>query len=103
MPMTHAEGETSAEILAAAQVARLTVSKAQLARLHRARAIAMPMVISRGSGGTVSVYPRGTAEQVVRLSRLAARERRLPERAWLSWWLYGGQLSEAAREVMVRV
>src|SRR5437870_805184 len=89
--------ETKAEILAALAEVGSSLSESQLARLHRAGAISPPTVRSMGQGrGRRSLYPPGTTAQVIRLAQLAARERRLPERAWLCWWLDGGAMSDAA-------
>lgn len=89
--------ETKGEILAALAEVGSSLSDSQLARLHRAGAISPPTLRSLGRGrGRQSLYPPGTTVQVIRLAQLASRERRLPERAWLCWWLYGGAISDAA-------
>lgn len=98
-----ARTETKDEILAAAITAGVPLTAPQLARLHRAGAIAKPEVRSLGRGkGRSSVYPAGTAAQVLRLSDLREQERRLPERAWLAWWLGGGRMSDAVRGYLTR-
>lgn len=99
----EAKPETKRDILAAAVAAGLRLTAPQLARLHRAGAIAKPETISLGRGkGRSSVYPAGTATQVFRLVELSGQERRLPERAWLAWWLDGGRISDAARAYLNR-
>lgn len=93
--------ETKEEVIAALVDAGFPLNPAQLARLHRARAIRLVASPGLGQGkGRQSLYASGTIQQAIRLAALASRERRLPERAWLSWWLYGGPISGAAAEFL---
>jgi hypothetical protein len=89
--------ETKEEILAALTNAGISMSGPQLARLHRAGAIELAGVRGLGRGrGRESLYRAGATAQAMRLASLAPRERRLPQRAWLDWWLFGGPMSAAA-------
>lgn len=93
--------ETKEEILAALADAGFPLNPTQLARLHRARAIRLVATPGLGQGrGRESLYASGTTEQAIRLAALASRERRIPERAWLAWWLHGGPMSGAAVEFL---
>jgi hypothetical protein len=63
------------------------VSRAQLARWHRAGLLPQPRQRSLGKGhGTQSIYPPGTGTQLLALCALRARERRLRYIAWGLWW-----------------
>ena len=97
----EARRESKQEVLEAVAAAGYPLSAPQLARLHRAGVIDEPEGRSLGrKRGRVSLYPGGTASKVIRAAALADVERRLPERAWLIWWLDGGAMSRAARQFM---
>jgi hypothetical protein len=96
--MSKPVSESLPTVLAAVEAAGYVVSKPQLWRLVSAGIIGEPNVESLGRGrGKDSHYPPGTIERVIRALGLAEEERRLPERAWLIWWLDGGEMSAAAR------
>ena len=95
---TEPNWEPLPNVLASVETAGFTMSKSQLWRLSSAGIVGEPKVESRGrSLGKESHYPPGTAERTIRALSLADVERRLPERAWLIWWLDGGEMSPGAR------
>lgn len=98
MPATEPNWEPLPNVIASVETAGYTMSKSQLWRLTSAGIVGEPKVESRGrSLGKESHYPPGTAERTIRALSLADVERRLPERAWLIWWLDGGEMSTGAR------
>src|SRR6266487_1703336 len=100
----HEGGETRGQLLAAATAAGLAVSQAQLSRWHRAGLLPRPQVRSLGRGrGTVSLYPPGSGQRLVRVAQLHQRERRLTSVAWRLWWDDGGPVPVPARELLVQV
>lgn len=97
-------GETREQLLATATAAGLMVGPAQLSRWHRAGLLPRPQVRSLGRGkGTVSVYPPGTGQRLVRVAQLHQRERRLTHVAWRLWWDDGGPLPTLVRELLAQV
>jgi len=100
----HEGGETREQLLAAASAAGLAVSHAQLARWHRVGLLPRPQVRSLGRGrGTVSLYPPGSGQRLVRVAQLHQRERRLTSVAWRLWWDDGGPAPAPARELLAQV
>lgn len=98
---TEKQPESKQDVLAAVEAAGYSLTAPQLARMHRAGVIDKPLVRSLGrKRGRVSLYPQGTSGIVVRAASLASVERRLPQRAWLTWWFDGGPMSRAARRFM---
>jgi hypothetical protein len=79
--------DTTQDLLAAAQAAGCAVSWRQTKEWHRAGLIPKPRTLPRQRGsGTVSVYPAGTAQQVVAVCQFRQRERPFPIIAWRLWW-----------------
>src|SRR6266511_2593822 len=100
----HEGGKTREQLLAAATAAGLAVSQAQLARWHRAGLLPRPQVRPLGRGrGTVSLYPPGSGQRLVRVAQLHQRERRLTSVAWRLWWGDGGPVPVPARELLAQV
>jgi hypothetical protein len=80
-------GVTADDLLTAARARSFDVSRPQLTRWHRAGLLGRPEQRSLGRGrGTETVYPEGSAEQLVRLCELHQRHRRLDHVVWLLYW-----------------
>ena len=78
--------ESTEQVLKAAVGAGCPTSHDQLVRLHRFGIIPRPRQHSLGRGkGTVTLYPAGTAELVIRAAQLKGRFD-LEEVAWTMWW-----------------
>ncbi len=81
------DGETADELITRMQAHDFTVTKPELARWHRAGLLSRPERRSLGRGrGMVSVYPPGTADQLLALCMFHRSEKRLPYVAWRLWW-----------------
>jgi hypothetical protein len=90
--------EGGREVLAAVRAAGFTLTPAQLARRHRAGLIAEPEVRHLGYGrGTISLYPPGTAERLIRILELGGRGESFEDVGWRVWWRDGGELSPLVR------
>lgn len=64
-----------------------SVTKRQLVRWHQGGLLPRPMQRSMGRGkGTRTVYPPGTAEQLVALCQIQARTRSRDRVGFLLWW-----------------
>lgn len=93
--------ETSEELIAAALQAGFKVSHSQLVRWHVAGALPRPTQVSLGKPlGSVTLYPTGTALQLMRLGQLHAREKRLPYVTWALWWEGYPVSTETARQFL---
>jgi hypothetical protein len=82
-------GETNDMLIEAAAEAGFVVSKRQLAEWHRAGLLPTPRRVPRvgTSPGMRSVYPPGTADQLLALCRCRERyPHRRDELAWSLWW-----------------
>lgn len=85
--MPEIPDQTRDEVLAVAAEAGFAISSDQLARWHRGGLLPRPRQVSRGRGrGTVTIYPRGTAEQVVALCEITANHRSLARAGFQLWW-----------------
>jgi hypothetical protein len=81
------DGDTADELITRMQVLGFTVTRAELARWHRAGLLPRPERHSLGRGrGMVSVYPAGTADQLHALCLFHQSEKRLHYVAWRLWW-----------------
>lgn len=79
--------ESQKYLIAVAQKAGFLVSARQLARWHREGLLPRPKQESLGRGrGTRSVYPDGTADQLIALCEFKKSGRRLDYLAWHLWW-----------------
>lgn len=94
-------------MIAAASAAGATVTKAQLARAHRAGLLPRPTQQPLGYGrGTRSVYPEHSVTQLLRLCELKHQRRKFRDLGWMLWWdgfdvapeLLRGTLVEVARQ-----
>jgi hypothetical protein len=80
-------GETTDVLIACMNAHDFMVTKSELARWHRAGLLPRPQRYSLGRGrGMVSVYPTGTADQLLVLCLIHRSEKRLPYVAWRLWW-----------------
>ncbi len=86
--------EPALAVLHRAREAGFKVSAAQLARWHRSGLVPSPRQHSLGRGkGTQSLYPAGTASQVVALCQMHRTTRSLNDVGWFLWW-YGFSVAE---------
>jgi hypothetical protein len=93
------ERESGREVLATVRAAGFTLTPAQLARRHRAGLIAEPEVRHLGYGrGTISLYPGGTAELLIRTLEVGGRGESFEGVGWRVWWQDGGELSPLVRK-----
>ena len=80
-------GETSEALIAHLSSLGFPVTKTELARWHRAGLLPRPQRRSLGRGrGMASIYPAGTADQLMALCTIHRSEKRLPYVAWRLWW-----------------
>lgn len=80
-------GESADALIASAASEDFTITKADLARWHRAGLLPRPQRHSLGRPhGMVSIYPPGTSRQVLALCRIHQSEKRLAYIAWCLWW-----------------
>jgi hypothetical protein len=78
--------ESTQDILEYLGFAGVDTTRDQLARLHRRRLINEPFHDPGGGRGSLARYPAGTAERMLRISRLRAGTKQLDELAWRLWW-----------------
>src|ERR1700733_9866438 len=82
-----APAESRDEVIQRALVLGYAVSPTQLARWHRAGLLPRPRQQALGRGrGTETLYPAGTALQVVAICQIKDEERRLERIAFRLWW-----------------
>lgn len=80
-------GENAEELIVDMQRHGFTVTRPELARWHRADLIGRPARHGQGRGhGMTSVYPAGTAKQLLALCKIHRSEKRLTHVAWHLWW-----------------
>jgi hypothetical protein len=78
--------ESTQDILEFLGFAGVETTRDQLARLHRRRLINEPFHDPVGGRGSLAKYPAGTAERMLRISRLRTNTKQLDELAWRLWW-----------------
>jgi hypothetical protein len=78
--------ESTQDILEFLGFAGVDTTRDQLARLHRRRLINEPFHDPGGGRGSLARYPGGTAERMLRISRLRSSTKQLDELAWRLWW-----------------
>jgi len=85
--MLMTTGETAEALIVRLSAQDFTVTKTELARWHRAGLLPRPLRRSLGRGrGMASIYPPGTADQLLALCTIHRSEKRLPYVAWHLWW-----------------
>lgn len=88
--MSSSEGtgswESAQDILDYLQFAGFEMTRDQLARLHRRRLIDQPIAPPKLGRGSVTNYPTGTAERMLRIAQLRNSTKQLDELAWRLWW-----------------
>jgi hypothetical protein len=85
--------ETADDVIARGREAGVEISRDQLERWHRAGAVPSPRQKPLGpGGGSVTLYPPGTAYQAIALGRGLIRTRRLDEVAF-SLWVSGSPIA----------
>jgi len=80
------EDEDKKNILAMAKSRGYNVSSDQLNRWHRVGLLPRPRQVLLGRRGSKTVYPDGSADQVIEICRIHEKERRLAYVAWQLWW-----------------
>jgi hypothetical protein len=78
--------ESTQDILEFLGFAGVDTTRDQLARLHRRRLINEPFHDPGSGRGSLARYPAGTAERMLRISRLRTSTKQLDELAWRLWW-----------------
>jgi hypothetical protein len=78
--------EPTQDILDYLGFAGVETTRDQLARLHRRRLISEPFHDQNGGRSSLSRYPAGTAERMLRISQLRSGTKQLDELAWRLWW-----------------
>ncbi len=78
--------ESTQDILEFLGFAGVETTRDQLARLHRRRLINEPFHDPGSARGSLARYPAGTAERMLRISRLRTSTKQLDELAWRLWW-----------------
>ncbi|MDE2200871.1 MAG: hypothetical protein KGJ41_17815 [Rhodospirillales bacterium] len=92
--ISEPQAETAEYLMARVTEADLSASAAQVARWHRVGLLPQPRQQSLGRGrGTQTVYPPGTARQLIALIQLHRRYRYLDDVGWRLWW-HGFSVSE---------
>src|SRR5438132_1681698 len=85
--MLMTTGETAEALIVRLSAQGFTVTKTELARWHRAGLLPRPLRRSLGRGrGMASIYPPGTADQLLALCTIHRSEKRFPYVAWHLWW-----------------
>ncbi len=102
--MADAQGGKTAEaVLRLAAEAGLRVTKTQLRDWRQGGFISPPQRHWLGRGrGSESLYPPGTAQQVIKLCEELAMKRSLIHAGWTVWWK-GGWLSEELIRLLLNV
>lgn len=91
-------------MIAAASAAGSTITKAQLARAHRAGLLPRPIQQALGYGkGTRSVYPEHSVNQLLRLCELKRQRRKFRDLGWMLWWEGFDVAPELLRDTLVEV
>jgi hypothetical protein len=79
--------ESANFLLSVAAEAGFVLTKRQLARWHRAGLLPKPKQEGLGRHkGSQSLYPEGTAKQLLAICELMKKERRLEHLSWQLWW-----------------
>ncbi len=78
--------ESAQDVLDYLQFAGFDMTRDQLARLHRRRLIEQPISPPSLGRGSVTNYPLGTAERMLRIAQLRNKTKQLDELAWRLWW-----------------
>lgn len=78
--------ESAQDILDYLQFAGFDMTRDQIARLHRRRLIDQPISPPSLGRGSVTNYPIGTAERMLRIAQLRHNTKQLDELAWRLWW-----------------
>jgi len=78
--------EPTQDILDFLGFAGVETTRDQLARLHRRRLIGEPFHDQSGGRSSLTRYPAGTAERMLRISQLRSSTKQLDELSWRLWW-----------------
>lgn len=78
--------EATEDIFGFLGFAGVETTRDQLARLHRRRLIGEPFLDQNGGRSALTRYPVGTAERMLRISKLRSTTKQLDELAWRLWW-----------------
>jgi hypothetical protein len=78
--------EPTQDILDFLGFAGVETTRDQLARLHRRRLIGEPFQDQSGGRSSLTRYPAGTAERMLRISQLRSSTKQLDELSWRLWW-----------------
>ena len=78
--------EPTQDILDFLGFAGVETTRDQLARLHRRRLIGEPFHDQGGGRSSLTRYPAGTAERMLRISQLRSSTKQLDELSWRLWW-----------------
>lgn len=85
--LPSSEDETADQLLSVAAARGWPLTRAQLERRHRAGLIPRPRQIALGRGlGSTTVYPAGTAKELIAGLEIGSRVRALPAVAWELWF-----------------
>jgi hypothetical protein len=82
----RAGGETNDNLIQAAAAGGYTITKRQLAEWHRAGLLPEPQQVHGERVGSTSLYPVGTAAQLLQVCTLRTQSRRNADVAWGLWW-----------------
>jgi CRISPR associated protein Cas1 len=83
-----AAGETATEVLARAASRGTPLTERKLKRLHVEGLLPKPQQTwPQGQGGSTTLYPVGTADQLVALLNIQAKFYRSIDIGWRLWWL----------------
>ena len=78
--------ESTHDILEYLGFAGVETTRDQLARLHQRRLIGEPLHDPSDARSSLTRYPAGTAERMLRISQLRSSTKQLDELAWRLWW-----------------